>query len=99
MEVKRYQPDVVKKIQKLFDNDEEYDSKGMMVVNSVLDLGNYYVTSMVPKNMKRDDVFEGGRFKIDKKVSKIEAFDTDMDREKYLKALNSPLYLRNKPMI
>lgn len=97
MDVKRAQPEIVAKIQKKFDTDKEYNSKGIMVVNSVLDLGNYYVVSMVPKNMPKDAFMINGRFKLDKKLTKIEGFNTDMDREKYLKALKSPLYLRIKP--
>ena len=98
MEVKRSQPEIVAKIQKLFDTDKEYNSKGFMVVNSLLDLGDYYVVSMVPKIMPKDDFMIDGRFKVDKKISKIEGFSTNMDRDKYLKALKNPVYLRIKPI-
>lgn len=97
MEVKRDRPEIVVKIQKKFDTDKKYNSKGLMVVNSVLDLGDYYVVSMVPRNMPKDDFMIDGRFKLDKKLTKIEGFNTDMDREKYLKALKNPVYLRIKP--
>lgn len=98
MEIKRQQPELVSKIQKKFDTDKEYNSKGIMVVNSVLDLGDYYVVTMVPKNMPKDDFMIDGRFKIDKKLNKIEGFNSEMDREKYLKALKSPVYVRIKPI-
>ena len=98
MKIKREQPEIVAKIQKKFDTDKEYNSKNFMVVNSVLDLGNYYVVSMVPKTMPKDDFMVDGLFKIDKKVSKIEEFGLDMDREKYLKALKNPVYIRIKPI-
>lgn len=97
MEVKREQPEIVAKIQQKFDTDKEYNSKGFMVVNSVLDLDDYYVVSMVPKNMPKDDFMVDGLFKLDKKLTKIEGFSLDMDREKYLKALKSPIYIRIKP--
>jgi hypothetical protein len=97
MEVKRKQPEIVAKIQKKFDTDKEYNSKGFMVVNSVLDLDDYYVVSMVPKNMSKDDFMVDGLFKLDKKLTKIEGFSLDMGREKYLKALKSPIYIRIKP--
>lgn len=85
---------VVRNLQKAFDNSKEWSSNGMMVINSVLDLGSYYVVTLVPKNMKPDDFFIDGRFKAYKSTGKIEPFSTDMDREKYLKALKNPFYVK-----
>ena len=68
-----------------------------MTINSILDLGNYYVVSVVPKNMKFNDTFEGGLFKVDKKLSNILPFSVDSDRAKYLSALKKePIYKRTK---
>lgn len=84
---------IVSNIQKAFDSNKEYGSNGTMVVNSVLDLGSYYVVNMVPKNMPKDDFFIDGLFKCDKETGKISPFCIEMDREKYLKALKNPFYL------
>lgn len=85
---------VVRNLQKAFDNSKEWSSNGTMVINSVLDLESYYVVTLVPKNMKPDDFFIDGRFKVNKSTGKIEPFSTDMDREKYLKALKNPFYVK-----
>lgn len=84
---------IVYNIQKAFDSSKEFSSKGMMIVNSVLDLGSYYVVNMVPKNMPKDDFFIDGLFKCDKETGKISPFNIQMDREKYFKALKNPFYL------
>lgn len=96
MEIKRNQPEIVKNIQKMFDTDKQYNSKGIMIVNSILDLGEYYVVSMVPKSMPKDDFMVDGLFRIDKKFTSISPFLLDMNREKYLNALKKPLYIRIK---
>ena len=84
---------IVDNIYKAFEADKEYGSNGKMVVNSVLDLGSYYVANMVPKNMPKDEFFIDGLFKFDKKTGKVSPFCIEMDREKYLKALKNPFYL------
>jgi len=84
---------IVSNIKKAFDNSKEFNSKGLMVINSILDLDSYYVVNMVPKNMSKDDFFIDGLFKCDKETGKISPFCVEMDREKYLKALKNPFYL------
>ena len=94
MEIKRDSNELVKNIQKAFDTSKEYSSNGFMVVNSILDLGKYYVVSMIPKTIPKGEGFNGGLFKLDKKLSKIEGFHPIMDNERYLKALQNPLYVK-----
>ena len=86
--------ELVKLIQKKFDTDKEYNSKGLMIVQSILDLGDYFVVTMTLRNLPKDDFMVDGQFKLDKKLSKITPFSPEMDREKYFKALEKPLYVR-----
>lgn len=84
---------IVSNIQRAFDTNKEYNSKGIMVVNSVLDLGSYYVVNMVPKNISKDDFFIDGLFKCDKQTGNITPFSVQDDKDKYMKALKNPFYL------
>lgn len=89
--------ELVKKITATFNNTKDYQiTKDGMTVNSILDLGDYYVVSVVPKNIKIDETFMDGLFKIDKGFKKVEPFGLDMDRKKYLEALKKPLYVRTR---
>lgn len=94
MEVKRDLKELVNNVQKAFDTSKDYSSNGFMVVNSILDLGNYYVVSLVPKTIPKGEGFNGGLYKLDKSLKKIEGFHPIMDNERYLKALQNPLYVK-----
>ena len=63
-------------------------------VQSVLDLGSYYVVALTYKNLKPDEFVLDNEWKIDKKTFKMTSFRLDMDRQKYLKSLKNPLYVR-----
>lgn len=80
---------IVKSIEKRFNN-KNFD------INSVLDLGDYYVFSIVPKKIQSDEYYLDGLFKIDKQFKDFDEFNLEMDRQKYLNALKNPLYVRGK---
>lgn len=106
--IKTHSPNGVRKIMidinnflKAFDNSKKYHlTEDNMTINSILDLGDYYVVSVVPKNIKINETFEGGLFKVDKNLSNISPFSVDNDRAKYLSALkNRLLYKRTKKIL
>lgn len=87
----------VNKVLAVFDNSKDYKlTKDGMTINSILDLGDYYVVSVCPKNIKINETFEGGLFKIDKKLSSVKPFSLEEDRAKYLKAVKNPIYMRTR---
>ena len=90
----------INKLIEVFDNSKDYQlTKNDMTINSVLDLGNYYVVSVVPKNIKINETFMDGLFRIDKKLSSVKPFSLEDDRAKYLKALKNPLYVRTRKVV
>ncbi len=88
----------VNKVLAAFDNSKDYKlTKDGMTINSILDLGDYYVVSVCPKNIKINETFEGGLFKIDKNFKSITPFCVNDDRKKYLSALkNGIIYRRTR---
>ena len=56
----------------------------------ILDLGDYYVSSLGPKNS--DEGLNDGHIQIDKKTYKVSSFSPIMDMENFLKATKSPIY-------
>ena len=88
----------VNKVLAVFDNSKDYKlTKDGMTINSILDLGDYYVVSVCPKNIKINETFEGGLFKVDKAIKTVQPFAVDSDRKKYLSALkNGIIYRRTR---
>lgn len=85
----------VNKILAVFDNSKDYKlTKDGMTINSILDLGDYYVVSVCPKNIKLDETFEDGLFKIDKNFKSVIPFCVNDDRKKYLSALKDGIIYR-----
>lgn len=66
-------------------------------INSIYDLGTYYVVSLIPNGMKQtDDSFICDPYhKIDKKSGKISGFTPMMDIKAFKKALKDPIYMAN----
>ena len=63
------------------------------IINSILDLGSYYVVSLTKPNLSKDEFMLDNLYKIDKTLSSIKEFSIIDDREKYLQALKKPVYV------
>lgn len=85
----------IDKFTKVFDNSKDYKlTKDGMTINSILDLGDYYVVSVCPKNIKINETFEDGLFKVDKAIKTVQPFAVDSDRKRYLSALKDGIIYR-----
>lgn len=65
-------------------------------VNSILDLGTYYVVNLQKNSSNPENFILDNLYKMDKKTKKVESFVIDDDRKAYLNALKNPLYLKNR---
>lgn len=65
-------------------------------INSILDLGDYYVVNLQLTKTPKDDFMLDNLYKVEKSSGKISGFAIDMDRKKYLSALKHPIYVRGK---
>lgn len=65
-------------------------------VNSILDLGTYYVVNLQKNSSNPENFILDNLYKMDKKTKKVESFVIDDDRKTYLNALKNPLYLKNR---
>lgn len=65
-------------------------------VNSILDLGTYYVANLQKNSSNPENFILDNLYKMDKKTKKVESFVIDDDRKAYLNALKNPLYLKNR---
>lgn len=65
-------------------------------VNSVLDLGNYYVVNLQKNGLNADEFVLDSLYKVDKKTKKVSSFTLAENRKAYLNALKNPLYLKNR---
>lgn len=65
-------------------------------VNSILDLGTYYVVNLQKNSSNSENFILDNLYKMDKKTKKVESFVIDDDRKAYLNALKNPLYLKNR---
>lgn len=64
------------------------------VVNSVLDLGHYYVVSLTRPGLPDSVSIVDGLYALDKEGKKPREFCVNDDRAAYLKALQKPIYVR-----
>ena len=65
-------------------------------VNSILDLGTYYVVNLQKNSSNPENFILDNLYKMDKKTKKVESFVIDDDRKAYLNALKNPLYIKNR---
>ena len=65
-------------------------------VNSVLDLGDYYVVNLQKNGLNADEFVLDSLYKVDKKTKKVSSFTPAENRKAYLNALKNPLYLKNR---
>ena len=65
-------------------------------VNSVLDLGNYYIVNLQKNGLNVDEFVLDSLYKVDKKTKKVSSFTLAENRKAYLNALKNPLYLKNR---
>ena len=65
-------------------------------VNSILDLGTYYVVNLQKNSSNPENFILDNLYKMDKKTKKVESFVINDDRKAYLNALKNPLYLKNR---
>jgi hypothetical protein len=63
-------------------------------INSILDLDEYWVISIIPKGLSKDDYVLDGLFKVNKRTYMISEFNVNDDRAAYLSALKHPVYVR-----
>lgn len=65
-------------------------------VNSILDLGTYYVVNLQKNSSNPENFILDNLYKMDKKTKKVESFVINDDRKAYLNALKNPLYLKSR---
>lgn len=83
-------------VNKIFAAVEKQEPKWEVL--SIFDMGNYYIFSMVPKklfstNSEMVDCLQ----RLDPKTGKIVGFSPSEDREKFIKAVQNPVYMRKEP--
>lgn len=82
---------MINEIKKLFKK-----SNPDFYINSILDLGEYYVINLQKETSNSDDFILDSLYKLDKKTRKISSFTLEENRKAYLKALNNPFYLKSR---
>lgn len=65
-------------------------------VNSILDLGAYWVVNLQKESSNPDDFILDNLYKMDKKSKKISSFTIDENRKTYIKSLKKPVYLKSR---
>lgn len=65
-------------------------------MNSILDLGQYYVVNLTRDGLSDDEFVLDNLYRVDKRTFNIKEFAVSDDRQSYLKASKRPIYIRNK---
>lgn len=63
-------------------------------LKGLYDGGDYYILSIAPISMSKDDVMLDGLYKVDKETFKIEGYSPAMDLEVFKKAIKNPLFVK-----
>ena len=67
------------------------------IVEAVMDSGNSFIVSIIPKNLKDGDMSLDSFFKVDKKTKKVSEYSPVMDPEEFKKALKNIVYKKGGP--
>lgn len=67
-----------------------------MVINSILDLGTYYVVNLTKPNLKNGDFVLDNLYSVNKQNNKIKSFIVGDDPKRYNDAMKRPVYIKRR---